>query len=209
VLIDSGNARVIAAADLEARAREGGQGKHPGADSRHGADLAAGVSAGARARSDQDGSGGSTGEIVEDTPMADAAAAVRCYGRTSCGLGAAAITAAAAASAVDDAGETAHCVPQRESCVLCHSPVQVSARFLQGHRCGNGHVRSRCWLCFKTVQLAAWKCNACGGRACCEHDLQPAAMLGPLRAISPPGICGLCGSRCERVSLGVQGMAHR
>lgn len=207
VLVDSGNARAIAATDWAARAEGGGGDSETVVGSGQRAELAAGGGARGSAGGGQDGSGGgSTAKYGEDTLMADASAVVRCYRRTTCSLGAAAVTAAAAVSDVEDGALTAQCAPQREACVLCNSPVQVSARFLQGHRCGNGHVRSRCWLCFETVRLVAWKCNTCGGRACSEHDTQPAAMLGPLRAVSPLGICGLCGSRCEQVSHGVRGV---
>jgi hypothetical protein len=226
VLVGSGHARDIAAADLAARAAGSGGGENepavggsrqpPGSGggesgaaeggSRQHAEFGAGGGGVNGGTGGHDGSGGGgIGEHMDDTPTADATAVVRCYKRTGCSLGATAI-AAAAASARAAATESAPCAPQRDVCVLCSSPVQVSACFLQGHRCGNGHVRSRCWLCFETVRLTAWKCSACGGRACCEHDSQPAAMLGPLRAVSPPGVCGLCGSRCQLVSLGPRGV---
>ena len=87
--------------------------------------------------------------------------------------------------------------PQRDACLLCASPVCVSPGFVSGHKCAAGHTSGRCWFCFHVLPLASWRCRSCGGGSCRSHDAQPPALLGPLRAMSPPGICGLCGTRRE------------
>lgn len=82
--------------------------------------------------------------------------------------------------------------PAREACLLCERPVPVEAgRMMQ--RCAGGHALVRCWVCFKLLPLRAWTCGTCGAGSCAEHA---GVSGGILCAISPKGVCGLCGSPC-------------
>ena len=62
--------------------------------------------------------------------------------------------------------------------------------------CSAGHALPRCWKSFRLLPLKAWLCGTCGAGSCEGLDDPPGALGG----LSPPGICGLCGSPCHPAS---------
>ena len=132
--------------------------------------------------------GGSGGGSAGALTPAKAVALRACFQAAGCTVGEAALDALSA-------GRTPPALPQREACLLCDAPVGVGLEGSDMQRCEAGHELQRCWVCLRLLPLRAWLCTCCGAGCCEEHEATPAA--GVLCRVSPPGVCGLCGSPCS------------
>lgn len=135
--------------------------------------------------------GGSMAAAAAPPKVADLRA---CFRAAGCAVGEAALDALSA-------GRAPPALPQREACLICDAPVGVSLEGGDVQRCAAGHELQRCWVCLRLLPLRASLCTCCGAGCCEEHGASPAA--GILCRVSPPGVCGLCGSPCNAPLPGV------